>query len=210
MPPSWQSQRSRKIQVQIMIHTIRNVSNQGVEEECPSQRIQQCLFELVHFEMLVSDTLLIASDTLNGQNPIFLAQETGIELTVRDNPEEDESNADGQASGNQENDFPGLDAGSVKTCAFCNAISYQTTEDLCESVEREPDTCARALLFLRIPLGSQQGESRRYSSFSDYKGNQLASIANPGLLIHTSKHETYSDSASEVLYCCEGAQSCSP
>jgi hypothetical protein len=160
--------------------------------------------------MLVSDALLIASNTFNSKNSIFLAQKACIELTVRNNPQEDESNADGQASSNQENDFPGLDTGSMETCTFRDAISHQTTEDLCESVEREPDTSAGALLFLRVPLGSQQGESRCYSSFSDFKSNQLAGLASLGLLIHTSEHEAYSDSASEVLYCSKGAQSCSP
>jgi hypothetical protein len=74
--------------------------------------------------MLVSDTLLITSHTLNSKNSIFLAQEAGIELTVRNNPKEDKSNADGQASGDQEDDFPGLDTGSVEACTFCNTISY--------------------------------------------------------------------------------------
>jgi hypothetical protein len=102
--------------------------------------------------MLVSDTLLIASHALNGKDSIFLAQEAGIELTVRNNPKEDKSNADGQAPSNQEDDFPGLDAGSVEACTFCNTISYQATEDLCESIKREPDASAGTLLFLRIPL----------------------------------------------------------
>lgn len=102
--------------------------------------------------MLVSDTLLIAPDTFDGENSVFLTQETSIELTVRNKPEKDKSNAYGQASSNQEDDFPGLDTGSVETCAFCDAVSHQTTEDLCESVEREPDASAGALLFLGVPL----------------------------------------------------------
>jgi hypothetical protein len=69
-----------------MTHTIGDISNQGIEEECPSQGICQRLLELVHLEMLVSDTLLIASDTLNGKNSIFLAQETGVELIIRNDP----------------------------------------------------------------------------------------------------------------------------
>jgi hypothetical protein len=156
--------------------------------------------------MLVSDTLLITSHTLNGKHSIFLAQEAGIKLTVRNDPEEDESNADGQASGDQEDDFPGLDAGSVETCAFCDAVGHQTTEDLCESIEREPDTSARTLLFLRIPLRRQQGKSRRYSRFSNFKCNQLPDTIYPELSIHTSEHETYNDSACEVLHRSKSAQ----
>jgi hypothetical protein len=74
------------IQVQILTHTIGNISNQGVEEECPGQGICQRFLELVHLEMLVSDTLLVASHTFNGKNSIFLAQETGVELIIRDDP----------------------------------------------------------------------------------------------------------------------------
>ena len=133
-------------------HTIRDVRYQSIEDKCPGQGIRQCLLELIHLEMFVSDSLLVASDTLNSKNSIFLAQETSIKLTIRDDPKEDESNADRQASGNQEDDFPGLDTGSVKACAFCDAVSHQTTEDLCESIEREPDTSAGALLFFGVPL----------------------------------------------------------
>ena len=106
--------------------------------------------------MLVSDTLLIASDTLDCEDSIFLAEETCVELTVRNDPEKDEADADGQASSDQEDDLPGLNARAVKTCAFCDTISYQTTEDLCESIEGEPDTCARTLLFLGVPLSDSQ------------------------------------------------------
>jgi hypothetical protein len=150
---------------------------------------------LVHLEVLVSDTLLIASDTLNGKNSIFLAQKACIELTVRDNPKEDEPNADSQATSDQEDDLPGLDTGSVETCAFCNTVCHQTTKDLRESVEREPDASTGALLFLSIPLGCQQSESRCYSRFSDFQGNQRAGMVNSRLLKHTSKHKTDSNSA---------------
>jgi hypothetical protein len=74
--------------------------------------------------MLVSYALLVASHTLNGKDSIFLAQEASIKLTVRNNPKENKTNANRQASSNQKDDFPGLDAGSVKACAFCDAISY--------------------------------------------------------------------------------------
>lgn len=106
--------------------------------------------------MLVSDTLLIASHTLDGKNLVFLTEETCVELIVRDDPEEDEADAYGQASGNQEDDLPGLNVGSVKTSAFRDAVRHQTTEDLCKSIERKPDTCARTLFLLGIPLNRSQ------------------------------------------------------
>jgi hypothetical protein len=156
--------------------------------------------------MLVSNTLLVASHTLNGKHSIFLTQEAGIELTVRNNPKEDESNADGQASSNQEYDFPGFNTRSMETRTLCDAISHQTTEDLCESIEREPDTGAGTLLFLGVPLRRQKCESRCYSRFSDFECNQLADTIYPELSIHTSEHEAYSDSASKILYRSKSAQ----
>lgn len=45
--------------------------------------------------MLVSDTLLVASDTLDGEESIFFAEETCVKLTVRNDPEEDKADADG-------------------------------------------------------------------------------------------------------------------
>lgn len=172
------------------LHTIGNISDQSIEEECPSQGIQQCLLELVHLKVLVSDSLLIASNTLNGKDLVFLAEETCVELIVRDDPEEDEADADGQASGDQEDDLPGLNVGSMETGSFCDAIRHQATEDLCESVKREPDACARTLFLLGVPLNvvsifcmtsdifvaylrCQQGESRCYSRFSNLSSDQL-------------------------------------
>jgi hypothetical protein len=85
--------------------------------------------------MLVSDTLLVASDTLDGKKAIFFAEETCVKLTVGNDPEEDKADADGQASGDQKDDLPGFNGGPVQTCSFCDSICYQTAEDLCKAVE---------------------------------------------------------------------------
>lgn len=45
---------------------IWDISNQRIECKRPRHRILQRFFELIHFEMLVSDTLLIDAHTLNG------------------------------------------------------------------------------------------------------------------------------------------------
>lgn len=52
--------------------TIRNISNKRIKEESPSHRIKQCLLDLIHFEMLVANTLLVNPHAGNGQNAIFL------------------------------------------------------------------------------------------------------------------------------------------
>lgn len=46
--------------------TIRDISNQRIECKRPRHRILQRFFELIHFEVFVSDALLIDAHTLNG------------------------------------------------------------------------------------------------------------------------------------------------
>jgi hypothetical protein len=38
---------------------------------------------------------------------------------------------------------------------------------LCPSVERKPDCCSSALLFLGVPLGREERETGRYGGFED-------------------------------------------
>lgn len=85
--------------------------------------------------MLVSNALLIASDTLNSKDTVFLAQEACVQLTVRNDPKENSSNTDSQASSNQENDLPGLNGGSMDSRSLSNTVCYQTTEYLGKSIE---------------------------------------------------------------------------
>lgn len=46
---------------------VRNICCTSVESESPGHRVKERFLELVHFEVLVSDTLLVDADTLDGQ-----------------------------------------------------------------------------------------------------------------------------------------------
>jgi hypothetical protein len=74
---------------------IGNICNNGIKKEGPSHRIQECLLDLIHFEVLVSNALLVNANTGNSQDAIFLFQPARIELIIRYNPEENETKTNG-------------------------------------------------------------------------------------------------------------------
>jgi len=53
--------------------------------------VRKRLAELVPFEVLVADTLLIGLYTLDGKEPVPLAQPPTVKLAVRDDKKEDDS-----------------------------------------------------------------------------------------------------------------------
>jgi hypothetical protein len=73
-------------------HTIRNIGYQRVENKRPSQGICQSFAELIPLEVLVANTLLIDTNTLNGKNAVFLAQPTSVELVVGHSEQENNAN----------------------------------------------------------------------------------------------------------------------
>ena len=66
-----------------------NVRHTGIEGERPRQWVEQGFFELVQFEMLVPDTLLVDADSLHRQYSVGLAQESCVELVIGHDEEED-------------------------------------------------------------------------------------------------------------------------
>lgn len=93
--------------------TVRNIGCQSIEGKSPGQWIRQCLFQLVHLEMLVADTLLVMSDALHRHDPFLWRQETRIELIVRHQKEEDDSNARSYQADDQKDDLPRVDCCAV-------------------------------------------------------------------------------------------------
>ena len=75
--------------------TVGDVSNKGVEKESPGHRIHKGLLHLVYLEVLISDSLLVDSHSSKSKNAIFLLKPPGVELAVRDNPEEEYTQANG-------------------------------------------------------------------------------------------------------------------
>jgi len=86
MPPWWDISRSFDGSFGKWL-TVGYISDESVEEECPAQRIDQRLLQLIPLEVLIAHTLRINPDTLNRQNPILLAQPPTVQLVIRDDPQ---------------------------------------------------------------------------------------------------------------------------
>lgn len=118
--------------------TIRNISNQRIKRKRPRHRILHRFLELIHFEMLVSDSLLIDAHTLNGQYSIFLRHPSRIQLVVRYDPEKDQSNADCEQPRGQKDNLPRRNGRSILICTLCDAVGDCAADDLAEAIEAEP------------------------------------------------------------------------
>lgn len=132
--------------------TVRNISNQSVKEKRPRHRVQQRLLNLIQLEMLITNTLLVNAHPRNSQDPVFFLQPACVQLVIRDNPEEDTAQCDGQESRYEEDDFPRCDGGTVFPCADRDAVCDDAADDLADAVEAEPDIHAAALFSLGVPL----------------------------------------------------------
>lgn len=117
--------------------------------------------------MLVTDTLLVDADTLDGQDPIFLAKPASIELIVWNSEEEDDTDYRGQESSEKEDNLPAGNGSRMDRRSTRDSISDKTAENLRKAVERKPDASPRALLGFRIPLAGNQRETGRHCGFQD-------------------------------------------
>ena len=73
--------------------TIRNISNQRIKKESPTQRIQQRLLQLIPLEMPIPHALFVNSNPLNSQHAILLAQPPTVKLVIRHNPQKHDATA---------------------------------------------------------------------------------------------------------------------
>lgn len=102
--------------------------------------------------MFVSDPLLIDAHALHCEYAVILAKPSGVELIVWHHKQEDTSDRGSQKAGDEEDDLPGSNGGTVQARASGDAISYQTSKDLRETIEAEPGPRSQTLFSLRVPL----------------------------------------------------------
>lgn len=121
--------------------------------------------------MLVSNSLLVNTHTLDRKQALFLRKEARVELVIRHQVEESKAHANGQEASDEEDDFPRLNRGAVDICSASDAIGDETTKDLRPTVEREPDTGPEALFALRVPLTREQCEAGSNSALKDTQEN---------------------------------------
>lgn len=117
--------------------------------------------------MLVADSLLIHSHTLDCQNLVLFAQPPAIELVVGHDPEEEEANGHSQQARDKEDDLPWLDDRATLATTDSDTVRNNATKDLRPTVKAKPYGGASALLFLCVPLRSEQRESRRHGTLED-------------------------------------------
>jgi hypothetical protein len=97
---------SYQLREEVAYSAVGDVGCESIEDERPCQGVRECFFQLVHFKMLVADSLLVDSDSLDGQDTVSRLQPPCVELVVRDDEEEDNSQGRGEASVDEENDLP--------------------------------------------------------------------------------------------------------
>lgn len=106
----------------------------------PRQRIDQSFTKLIHFEVLVPNSLLIDSDALNCKISILFGQPTSIHLIIGNNEKEYNSDSYSQQTSNQENDLPTSNGCAVLCDSFGNTVCNQASEDLRKAIKGEPYT----------------------------------------------------------------------
>lgn len=147
--------------------TIRYISHQRIENKSPSQRICERLLDLIHLEMLVTNSLLVLANSLNSKNSILFTQKPRIHLVIRHQPQEEDAHGGSEQSGEEEDDFPRSNGASALFGPFGNSIGNQATEYLRKTIEGEPYVHAETLLTLGVPLRSKESKAGRNSCLED-------------------------------------------
>lgn len=117
--------------------------------------------------MFVTDTLLVDSNSFDGEHTISGFQPACVELIIWHHKEEYHTQKGGQAAVDQKHDLPRCYGGTVFAGTNGDAVRYETSEDLTEPVETEPDPYPGALFLLGVPLRSEQSEPRCDCCFED-------------------------------------------
>jgi hypothetical protein len=73
---------------------VRDVGENAIKEEGIGMWVSERLAELVEFEVLVPDTLLVALYAFDGEEPVALVQPAAVKLAVGDDEEEDDADED--------------------------------------------------------------------------------------------------------------------
>ena len=121
--------------------TIRNIRRQSIEGEGPSHWIRERFNELIHLEMLISNTLLIHSHSSHRKNAVFGREPSSVQLVVWDHVPENKAECCCQATIDEEDDFPRSYCCTSSLDSSVNAIGHKTAENLTESVTQVRDNC---------------------------------------------------------------------
>lgn len=176
------AKRDDELAEEIADTSIRNVGCERIEHEGPSQRIRKGFFQLICFEVFVSDTLLVDPYPLDSKSSIVFAEPSCVELIVWHKVEKDASNSHCQKACHKEYNPPRCNSRAMTLSTDSDAIRQQSAENLCPSVEAEPYAYSCPLFFLGVPLGGKKSKSGGNGCFKD------------------SQEEAYSDGAGIALH----------
>jgi hypothetical protein len=85
--------------------------------------------------VLVANTLLIDTNTLNCKNAVFLAQPTSVKLVVGHSEEENNADDSSQQSSQKEHDLPAFNGSRMRLRSLRDSIRHKTTKDLRKAIE---------------------------------------------------------------------------
>ena len=119
--------------------TIGYISCQSIEGKRPRHGVHQRLLELIHFEMLVSDALLVRPHSRNRQHSVFRREPSSIQLVVWNDIPEDEAQESSEASVDEKDNLPGRQCCATRLNAAVDAVGYEAAEDLSETIMRSDD-----------------------------------------------------------------------
>lgn len=88
---------------------------------------------------VLTDALLIAPNSSNGENSVRFAEPASVELVIRHNEPEDKAEASGKESKDKKDNFPWFNGQPVLPCSYRDPVCDKTADDLTDTVEAEPD-----------------------------------------------------------------------
>jgi len=145
--------------------TIGDAEGNGKEDNHPGKRVSECFSELIHFEFLVADSLLVDSHALNGEDTLFFWEPACVQLVVGQEEEDEPAGNDGEEAGEEENGAPGCHGEFRRLAAVGKCIGDKPSEDLGEAVKGDPDPNSGALLGFCVPLFLSQSWVVYYGCF---------------------------------------------
>lgn len=142
--------------------------------------------------MFVSHTLLVDADSFQGQYSVLFLQPSCIELVIRYDEQEDNTDGGGEEPNSKEQNLPSLERSRMLLRSNCNAIRNYTSNDLSHAIPAEPEIHTHALFGGGIPLGGYECETGCNCCFCK------------------SQEEADGYSTSEVLHSCEAGEDGAP
>ena len=165
---------------EIRYPAVGNIRQKRIEEITPSLYINKPLnftkgitgisesfHELMFLEMSIPHALLIHPYPFDRQDFLPRTQKPGLQRTIRHIHKQQHSKPGRGKSRPKKHDPPPRKQSLSIPRTPGNRIRHDPAKDLCEHVEREPESRARTLFVFLVPLRGEEGEARCHGGFED-------------------------------------------